>query len=153
MNSIIQKMARTSMLYLRMMYNASTYRQNKGRHHTVNEALGFVHLLIVGRPPPALLGDGREDDLHLRKLSVEILQVLLVPCDMLDALDAPEVISSTVDHQDIWHSSSSKAPMKEGEEVSPNHVPLAEPLDPDIQTKVGPDSRFSPCRMQLPPIM
>ena len=67
---------------------------------------------------------------------MEILQVLLDPCD---ELYVPKVISSTVDHQDIWHSSSSKAPMKEGEEVSPNHAPLLEPLDLGIQTMVGPD--------------
>ena len=86
------------MLYLRMMYNTSTYRQNEGRHHTVNKAPGFVHLLRVGRPPTALLGDGREDDFHLRELSVEILQVLLDPCDELDTLDVPKVIPATMDH-------------------------------------------------------
>ncbi|XP_067436696.1 uncharacterized protein [Thunnus thynnus] len=113
--------------------------------------MGFVHLLRMGRPPPALLADGREDDFHLRELSVEILQVLLDPCD---ELYVPKVISSTVDHQDIWHSSSSKAPMKEGEEVSPNHAPLLEPLDLGIQTMVGPDGLphlFFPASLRVLP--
>ena len=66
MNSVMQKMVRTSMLYLRMMYNASTNRQSKGSHHTVNKALGFVDLVGVGRPPPASLGDGMRSDAHCR---------------------------------------------------------------------------------------
>lgn len=77
MNSIMQKISRISMLYLRMMYNHSTERQNKGIQNTVNKAPGFVHFLWVVRPPPASLGDGRKDDFHLRVLPMEVLQVLL----------------------------------------------------------------------------
>ncbi len=58
MNLIMQKMASISMLYLTMMHNASTNRQNKGSHHTVYKAPGFVHFLGVCRSPLASLGDG-----------------------------------------------------------------------------------------------
>lgn len=99
MDSIMQKMTWISMLYLMMMCNASTNRWNKVSHHTVYKAPGFVHLLRAGRPPPVSLGDGREDDFHLRELPVEISQVLLDPCDELDTLDVPEIISATADHR------------------------------------------------------
>lgn len=139
MNSIMQKLSRISMLYLRMMYNLSSKSTNKGRHHTVNKAPGFVYFLRLRRPPPASLGDGREDDFHLRELPMEVLQVLFDPCNKINAFGGPKVISATVDQQDIWHSSSSKALTKEGEEISPNHATPAKPPDLGTQTKVGPD--------------
>lgn len=138
MNSITYKMTRISVVYLGMMNNASTNRQRKGSHHSVNKAPGFVNFLGVGRPPPASLGDSREDDFHPGELPVEISQVPLDPCEELETLDAPEIISATVDHQDIWHSSSSEALLEEGEEVSPNHAAPAKPPDLGVQTKVGP---------------
>ena len=43
-----------------------------------------------GRTPPALLGNSREDDFHLRQLLlVEVLQVLLDPHNKLHTLDVP----------------------------------------------------------------
>lgn len=77
------------MLYLKTKYHASTNRQNKGNHHTVNEAPGSVQLFGVGTPPPASLGNHREEDFHLRELPVVILQVLLDPCYELHTLDVP----------------------------------------------------------------
>ncbi len=76
------------MLDLRMMHNPSTKRHNKGDQHTVNIVPGFVDFVLVGRPPPASLGDGREDDFHLRELPMEVLQVLLDPCDKLHTVVA-----------------------------------------------------------------
>lgn len=140
MNLITQKMARISTLYLTVMHNASTNRQNKGSHHTVNKAPGFVHLFGVCRPPLASLCDGRKDDFHLRELPVEVLQVLLDSCNKLDTLDGTEVVPATVNQEDVWHSSSSKALVEEeGEDVSPNHASPAKPPDMGVQPKVGPD--------------
>lgn len=53
-----------------------------------------------------------EDDFHLRELPMEVLQVLLDPCDELHTFNVSKIMSATVDQQDIWHSSSSKSLIK-----------------------------------------
>lgn len=111
-----------------MMHNASINIQNKGSHHTVYKAASL-----------ASLGDGREDDFYLWKLPMAVLQVLLYSRNKLHTLDVSEVVSTTLNQEDIWHSSSSKAPMEEGEEFSSNHASPFKPVDSGIKTKVGPD--------------
>lgn len=60
-----------------MLYNTTIYRQNEGSHHTFHKESSLVHLLLMGMSLLASLGDGRENHLNLRELSVEIMKVLL----------------------------------------------------------------------------